>query len=113
MASGWREIQVKPMVNKGQGVGNHFFFFSPQDCSLRSEPDRPDRLPCYWSLIASSILGSGFVYYEGGAIGVRTVNATSCGAIFQEIGKLLFGGYYEEVRDREHYIESPEWTRVE
>lgn len=53
------------------------------------------------------------VYYTGGAIGVRTVNATSCSAIFQEIGKLLCGGYYEEVRDREHYINSPDWTRVE
>lgn len=53
------------------------------------------------------------VYYTGGAIGVRTVNATSCSAIFQEIGKLLCGGYYEELKDREHFIESPEWTRVE
>ena len=53
------------------------------------------------------------VYYTGGSIGVRTVNGTSCGAIFQEIGKLLFGGYYEELKDREFFMESPEWTRVE
>ena len=53
------------------------------------------------------------VYYTGGAIGVRSVSATSCGAIFQEIGKLLFGGYYQEVEDRQHFIDSPEWTRVE
>ena len=53
------------------------------------------------------------VYYTGGAIGVRTVNATSCSAIFQELGKLLCGGYYEEVEDRERFVNSPEWTRVE
>ena len=53
------------------------------------------------------------VYYDGGAIGVRTVNATSCSAIFQEIGKLLCGGYYEELQDRQHYIDNPDWTRVE
>ena len=53
------------------------------------------------------------VHYTGGAIGVRSVNGTSCGAIFQEIGKLLFGGYYKELKYRERFIESPEWTRVE
>lgn len=53
------------------------------------------------------------VYYTGGAIGVRTVNATSCSSIFQEIGKLLCGGYYEEVEDRERFVNSPEWIRVE
>ena len=53
------------------------------------------------------------IYYTGGAIGVRTVNATSCGGIFQEIGDLLFGGYYKELEDREYYINSPNWTRVE
>lgn len=53
------------------------------------------------------------VYYTGGAIGVRTVNATSCSAIFQEIGKLLCGGYYKEVEDRERFVNSPEWIRVE
>lgn len=53
------------------------------------------------------------VYFKGGAISVRNVNITSCGTIFQEIGKLLFGGYYEELKDRERLIESPEWTRVE
>lgn len=53
------------------------------------------------------------VYFKGGAIGVRTVNATSCSAIFQEIGKLLCGGYYEEVEDRERFVNSPEWIRVE
>lgn len=53
------------------------------------------------------------VYYTGGAISVRTVDATSCGGIFQEIGKLLFGGYYEELKNRQYYINSPDWTRVE
>lgn len=53
------------------------------------------------------------VHFTGGAISVRNVSATSCGAIFQEIGKLLFGGYYQEVEDREHFVNSPEWTRVE
>lgn len=53
------------------------------------------------------------VYYTGGAISVRTVNITSCGAIFQEIGKLLFDGYYEELEDRQYYIDSPDWIRVE
>lgn len=53
------------------------------------------------------------VYFNGGAISVRNVSATSCGAIFQEIGKLLFGGYYQEVEDREHFVNSPDWTRVE
>ena len=53
------------------------------------------------------------IYFKGGAISVRSVNITSCGAIFQEIGRLLFGGYYQEVKDRERLIENPEWTRVE
>lgn len=53
------------------------------------------------------------VYFKDGAISVRNVNITSCGTIFREIGKLLFGGYYEEVRGRERLIESHEWTRVE
>jgi len=53
------------------------------------------------------------IYYKGGSIAVRNVNGTSCGAIFQEIGKLLFGGYYEEVEDREHFVNSPDWTRVQ
>lgn len=53
------------------------------------------------------------VYYDGGAISVRSVNITSCGAIFQEIGKLLFDGYYEELEDRQYFIDSPDWTRVE
>lgn len=53
------------------------------------------------------------IYFKGGAISVRNVNVTSCGAIFQEIGRLLFGGYYQEVEDRQHLIDSPDWTRVE
>ena len=53
------------------------------------------------------------VYYKGGSISVRSVNGTSCGAIFQEIGKLLFEGYYEEMEYRERLINSLGWTRVQ
>lgn len=53
------------------------------------------------------------VYYKGGSIACRNVNATSCGAIYQEIGKMIFGGYYEEVRERERVYGSPKWTKVE
>ena len=37
------------------------------------------------------------VTFDGGAISVRNVNGNSCTANFRELGKLLDGGYYEEV----------------
>jgi hypothetical protein len=41
------------------------------------------------------------VNFFGGNKSVRLVNGNSCTANFREIGKLLDGGYYEEVRDYE------------
>lgn len=37
------------------------------------------------------------VTYRGGAIAARNVNINSDAANFAEIGKLIYGGYYEEV----------------
>lgn len=53
------------------------------------------------------------IHFEGGAINVRNVSAMSCGVIFHEIGKMLFGGYYDEVEYRERLVNSPDWTRVQ
>lgn len=53
------------------------------------------------------------VHYNGGAIACRCVNADSCGAIYQEIGKMLFGGYYDEVKDRDYFVNNSDWERTE
>lgn len=37
------------------------------------------------------------VTYDGGGEAARCVNGNSHSAIFQELGKLLYGGYYDEM----------------
>lgn len=48
--------------------------------------------------------------YDGGAIAPRTVSADSPGAIFQEIAKMYFGGYYDEVQDYQEIVQK--WIKV-
>lgn len=48
---------------------------------------------------------NGYIYeylvvtYRGGAIATRNCRGNSLSAVFEEISKLLDGGYYEEVND--------------
>lgn len=46
------------------------------------------------------------VTFSGGAISVRVANGNSNTANFREIGKLIDGGYYSEVRDYNELEES-------
>ncbi len=52
------------------------------------------------------------VIFDGGAISVRNVNGNSCTANFRELGKLLDGGYYEEV-ELYKALEINDFERVE
>lgn len=52
------------------------------------------------------------VTFVGGGKSVRTVNGNSHNSNFREIGKLLDGGYYEEVRDYESLVNNG-FTKVE
>ena len=52
------------------------------------------------------------VTFVGGGKSVRTVNGNSHNANFREIGKLIDGGYYDEVRDYET-IRDRGFTKVE
>lgn len=52
------------------------------------------------------------VVFRGGAISVRNVNINSNLANFMELGQLLRGGYYSEVKDYQEIIEDPEWERI-
>lgn len=38
------------------------------------------------------------ITYKGGAIAARNCAGDSCAAVFEEIAKLIYGGYYDEVR---------------
>lgn len=46
------------------------------------------------------------ITYEGGARTVRICSGNSCSAIFEEIGKYLNHGYYDEEREYALQIES-------
>jgi hypothetical protein len=52
------------------------------------------------------------VTFVGGGKSVRNANGNSCNANFCEIGKLINGGYYDEVRDYEALINNG-FTKVE
>lgn len=52
------------------------------------------------------------VTYDGGAIGVRNCNGNSITAIFEEVSKLLDGGYYSEVRDLREFENDPTWIKL-
>ena len=45
------------------------------------------------------------INFKGGGKSVRNINGNSHNANFREIGKLLDGGYYDEVRDYESMLE--------
>lgn len=49
------------------------------------------------------------VTFDSGAISPRTVNGDSHSAIYREIGKLVDGGYYDEVKDYNELRTSGDW----
>ena len=49
------------------------------------------------------------VTYDGGAIGVKSCNCDSFTAIFEELAKMLDGGYYGEVQDLHYYENNEMW----
>jgi hypothetical protein len=52
------------------------------------------------------------VNFTGGGKSVRNVNGNSHTANFREIGKLVDGGYYDEIKDYEIMLER-DFTKVE
>ena len=52
------------------------------------------------------------VTYDGGALGVRSCNGDSFTAIFEELTKMLDGGYYDEVQDLHDYENNEMWKEV-
>ena len=52
------------------------------------------------------------ITYSGGAIAIRNVSGDSEGAIFQEISKMLFGGYYDEVIWYREMSQSQKYTQI-
>ena len=52
------------------------------------------------------------VNFTGGGKSVRNVNGNSHNANFREIGKLIDGGYYDEIKDYEIMLER-DFTKVE
>ncbi len=52
------------------------------------------------------------VTYDGGAIGVRNCNGNSFTSIFEELTKMLDGGYYDEVQDLHDYEKNDMWIEV-
>ena len=52
------------------------------------------------------------ITYDGGALGVRSCNGDSFTAIFEELVKMLDGGYYDEVKDLHDHENSEMWKEV-
>lgn len=53
------------------------------------------------------------VEFNGGAKSPRSVSGNSHSAIFREIGKLIDGGYYDEVGYYNSFAEDGDFTKVE
>ena len=52
------------------------------------------------------------VIYKGGARAVRNCTGDSCYAILEELGKLVYGGYYTEVADIERLENDPKYKLI-
>ena len=52
------------------------------------------------------------ITYDGSAIGVRCCNGNSFTAIFEELAKMLDGGYYDEVQDLHDCENSELWREA-
>ena len=52
------------------------------------------------------------VTFDGGAISVRSANINSDTANFRELGNLIDGGYYSEVKDYREMVASKDWERI-
>ena len=53
------------------------------------------------------------MHYKGGAFAPRNVSADNLAAIFREIGRLMEGGYYEEVEGRKKLETNAKWQKVD
>lgn len=52
------------------------------------------------------------VIYKGGARAVRNCTGDSYNAIIEELGKLVYGGYYTEVKDIERLENDPKYKLI-
>ncbi len=52
------------------------------------------------------------VVYDGGAEAIRTVLGDSEPAIFEEIAKLIYGGYYDEVHAYKELVAGGHFTQI-
>ena len=53
------------------------------------------------------------ITYKGGAETVRNCTGNSCGAIFEELSKYIFSGYYDELIDFQNMMADTEnWTMI-
>ncbi len=50
--------------------------------------------------------------YDGGAFAIRNCNGNSKTAIFEEINKLLNGGYYDEVSDYNRLLNNSDFIKL-
>ena len=52
------------------------------------------------------------IIYNGGAMTIRTVLGDSESAIFEEVAKLIYGGYYDEVRSYRELTTEGHFARI-
>ena len=52
------------------------------------------------------------ITYDGGAIAARTVTGSSESCIFQEIAKMINGGYYDEVKRYREISTSSKYKKI-
>ena len=52
------------------------------------------------------------VTYDVGAIDVKSCNGDSFTAIFEELAKMIDGGYYDEVQDLHDYENDEKWKEA-
>ena len=52
------------------------------------------------------------ITYDVGAIGVRNCTGDPFTAIFEELAKMLDGGYYDEVQDLHYYENNEMWKEA-
>ena len=52
------------------------------------------------------------IWYVGGSRTVRNCEGDSCAAIYEEISKYLYKGYYDELEDYHYYETNPSWEKV-
>ena len=66
--------------------------------------EKKDNPNCYLELLK--------IIYDGGAYTIRSVLGTSQSGIFKEIGDLINGGYYAEVKTYNEMVESGKYEQI-